>query len=51
MQTVRSKVEMLWNGLASTYDFSLLCGYAFGHFYKETGCIPDFRTSAVNILM
>lgn len=30
------KLEMLWNGLASTYDFSLLCGYAFGHFYKET---------------
>ena len=30
------KVEMLWNQLAATYDFALLCGYAFGHFYKET---------------
>jgi hypothetical protein len=30
------KLEMLWNQLASTYDFALLCGYAFGHFYKET---------------
>ena len=30
------KVEILWNQLAATYDFSLLCGYAFGHFYKET---------------
>jgi hypothetical protein len=30
------KLEMLWNGLASAYDFSLLCGYAVGHFYKET---------------
>jgi hypothetical protein len=30
------KLEILWNQLASTYDFALLCGYAFGHFYKET---------------
>jgi len=30
------KLEMLWNQLAEAYDFSLLCGYAFGHFYKET---------------
>lgn len=30
------KLEILWNQLAETYDFALLCGYAFGHFYKET---------------
>jgi MEDS: MEthanogen/methylotroph, DcmR Sensory domain len=30
------KLEMLWNQLASAYDFALLCGYAFGQFYKET---------------
>jgi hypothetical protein len=30
------KLEILWNQLATTYDFALLCGYAFGHFYKET---------------
>lgn len=30
------KVEILWNQLATTYDFSLLCGYAVGNFYKET---------------
>jgi hypothetical protein len=30
------KLEILWNELATTYEFSLLCGYAFGHFYKET---------------
>lgn len=29
------KLEMLWNALASRYNFSLLCGYAMGHFYKE----------------
>jgi hypothetical protein len=30
------RLELLWNQLASTHEFSLLCGYAFGHFYKET---------------
>ena len=30
------KLEILWNQLAATHDFALLCGYAFGHFYKET---------------
>ena len=30
------KLEILWNQLAADHQFSLLCGYAFGHFYKET---------------
>ena len=30
------RLEILWNQLASDYDFELLCGYAVGHFYKET---------------
>jgi hypothetical protein len=30
------KLELLWNQLAITHEFALLCGYAFGHFYKET---------------
>jgi len=29
------RLEVLWNELAHTETFSLLCGYAFGHFYKE----------------
>jgi len=29
------KLEMLWNRLANTHDFSLLCGYAMGQFYKN----------------
>jgi hypothetical protein len=29
------KLEMLWNRLANTHDFSLLCGYAMGNFYKN----------------
>lgn len=29
------KLEMLWNRLANTHDFALLCGYAMGSFYKS----------------
>jgi hypothetical protein len=29
------RLEMLWNQLANTQAFSLLCGYAMGHFYKD----------------
>ena len=29
------KLEMLWNRLANTHDFSLLCGYSMGNFYKD----------------
>lgn len=31
------RLEMFWNQLAMTHDFSLLCGYAIGHFYKDAG--------------
>jgi hypothetical protein len=52
------KLEMLWNKLAGTHDFSLLCGYAMGNFYKDvtidevcrhhTHCVSDTgETSAV----
>jgi hypothetical protein len=30
------RLEVLWNDLASTHVFSLLCGYAIGTFYKQT---------------
>jgi hypothetical protein len=29
------RLEMLWNQLAQTHSFSLLCGYSMGHFYKD----------------
>jgi len=29
------QLEMLWNDLANRHDFSLLCGYAMGNFYKD----------------
>lgn len=30
------KLEILWNELATTHAFSLLCAYAIGNFYKQT---------------
>ena len=34
-QAAAIRLEMLWNQLANTQAFSLLCGYAMGHFYKD----------------
>jgi hypothetical protein len=31
------RLEVLWNQLALTHTFSLLCGYAMGSFYKAAG--------------
>jgi hypothetical protein len=28
-------LEILWNKLAATYTFALLCGYSMGNFYKQ----------------
>lgn len=30
------KLEILWNELATTHAFSLLCAYSMGNFYKQT---------------
>jgi hypothetical protein len=35
LTTAAVKLEMLWNQLARTHDFSLLCGYSMGNFYKD----------------
>ena len=29
------RLEMLWNELATSHDFKLLCGYSMGNFYKD----------------
>jgi hypothetical protein len=34
-QDAAIRLEMLWNQLANTQAFSLLCGYAMGYFYKD----------------
>ena len=36
-QTVAAtRLEILWNELARSHAFSLLCGYAMGNFYEDT---------------
>ncbi len=35
MTVAAVQVEMLWNKLAMTREFSLLCGYGMGNFYKD----------------
>jgi hypothetical protein len=30
-----TRLELLWNQLAQTHQFSLLCGYSMGNFYKD----------------
>ncbi len=34
-QDAAIRLEVLWNELAQTKSYSLLCGYAMGHFYKN----------------
>jgi hypothetical protein len=36
------RLEMLWNRVATQTQFSLLCGYAVGNFYKEIAGGPTF---------
>jgi hypothetical protein len=43
------RLEMLWNKLAVTHEFSLLCGYAIGKLYKMRvfrRCTTIIRTSS-----
>jgi hypothetical protein len=35
MHAAAIRLEMLWNQLANTHQFSLLCGYSMGSFYKD----------------
>ena len=35
METAAVRLEMLWNRLAVSRRFSLLCGYSMGSFYKD----------------
>jgi hypothetical protein len=38
------RLEMLWNQVATQAQFSLLCGYAVGNFYKEVNTGPTFQS-------
>ena len=35
------RLEVLWNELAATHAFSLLCGYAIGNFYKQASRLDE----------
>ena len=35
MTSAAIRLETLWNELARSYDFKLLCGYSMGNFYKQ----------------
>lgn len=35
------RLEVLWNNLAESHVFSLLCGYAIGNFFKQTDRYRD----------
>jgi hypothetical protein len=37
MEAAAVRLEMLWNQLANTRKFSLMCGYSMGSFYKDAG--------------
>ena len=37
------KLEMLWHKLVIKHRFALLCGYAMGHFYKQTWQLERIR--------
>jgi DcmR-like sensory protein len=37
------ELEMLWNKLALSFDFALLCGYAMGSFYKQVEQLESIR--------
>jgi len=49
--TAAVRLEMLWNKLAMNHDFSLLCGYSMGSFYKDASMseICDQHTHVVGM--
>jgi hypothetical protein len=42
LEAAAIRLETLWNQLAGTHDFSLLCGYSMGNFYKGAA-LDDIR--------
>jgi hypothetical protein len=49
-QTVAAtRLEILWNELARTHAFSLLCGYSMGNFYKDAA-VEDICSHHTHVL-
>jgi hypothetical protein len=44
-------LEMLWNQLADSRRFALLCGYAMGHFYKQPRLLEDVCAQHSHVMM
>jgi hypothetical protein len=44
------KLEILWNKLVIKHEFSLLCGYAMGHFYKQTWQLDRIRHQHTHVV-
>jgi hypothetical protein len=43
------RLETLWNQLAHTHSFGLLCGYSMGHFYKDAAQL-DIRNLHAHVV-
>jgi hypothetical protein len=48
--TAAIRLEILWNQLAGTHDFSLLCGYSMGHFFKNAAAVDDIRKHHTHVI-
>jgi hypothetical protein len=44
------RLEILWNKLASTYGFALLCGYSMGNFYKQADRFQEVCSHHTHVL-
>jgi hypothetical protein len=44
------KLEILWNKLALTHSFALMCGYAMGSFYKQAHDSEEVRRQHTQII-
>jgi hypothetical protein len=43
-------LEILWNKLALKYQFTLLCGYAMGSFYKQTRQLEEVIAQHTHVI-
>ena len=44
------RLEVLWNELAATHAFSLLCGYAIGSFYKQASMLEEVARQHTHVV-
>ena len=44
------RLEILWNKLATTYGFALLCGYSMGNFYKQADRFEEVCRQHTHVL-